>query len=748
MDNNKNQPIKYFLDNIWPKHRSQLYRDLYKTYHPSTYIESFNRPSSNFENALETLADAVHEGKKLGLIDSSVDWSDIYHYDDRGISPTTFNKDKEEWEDDKRLIDDDGVPTLNDQLEIIDNTNLDWIHGILLFDVLEDIVEEFRCYCGENGVDPKCEGKCMDEFPPSPNHEQINRTGGTLKQDYYTLFNFMRELERAGIPVREYMRSPLFPKIIKLVDDGTTDYNDTGSERTSADWDNTRTQIEFEMDAPDRIYEQKEYPTGDKMNHLERTMKDLKLQLKLVGTFGFGITGMFGMAKDLLEGRYPVLSETDITLIFLAAMVYMGVDVVSDVKKVFEMINDRGLKNYITQTVNTLSDFKNVAIKVGEKAGFAISSLTELLGYTILLTPILDATTKLINEESLDIVTLGMYLKSALLSIGIFYVRNVFNSVIKRLRRFTDEEEPSDEILEEAFINGKKTYKQYSNLVSEELVGELSLLDPSQTNENLEWIVKQHTQISFTGTNLREVMNKYNENVNLIVTPEEKKLTHYKSLIELEIKLNKLIKEDKEHTTTYMAKIAEKATTDVVRDIFEIITLFEGGEDFVMLPDYYSDIDGDEYEYGELKFNLELNIVENQDGDNFIIDAFMGGEFNDIIYVDVSLSPNFNEKDYESLYVVLSEYIRHEIEHILQEVDPNRPDLPDEDLTQKSLSLTPFEYYSQDYEIDAQKAGFERRAKMEDRSLEDVVNDYIEYRQRIDKLTPREKTTLVNKITS
>eukprot|EP01050_Picozoa_sp_SAG11_P050362 SAG11_NODE_28020_length_326_cov_0.837004_1_plen_68_part_10 len=65
------QPIKYFLDNIWPKRRNQLYRDLYNTYHPSTYIESFNRPSSQFENALETLADAVHEGKKLGLINSS-----------------------------------------------------------------------------------------------------------------------------------------------------------------------------------------------------------------------------------------------------------------------------------------------------------------------------------------------------------------------------------------------------------------------------------------------------------------------------------------------------------------------------------------------------------------------------------------------------------------------------------------------------------------------------------------------------
>ena len=99
----------------------------------------------------------------------------------------------------------------------------------------------------------------------------------------------------------------------------------------------------------------------------------------------------------------------------------------------------------------------------------------------------------------------------------------------------------------------------------------------------------------------------------------------------------------------------------------------------------------------------------------------MGGEHDDTIYMDIVVSPDFNEKDYESLQIVLSEYIRHEIEHILQGIDPERPELPDEDLKQKSLNLTPYEYYTQDYEIDAQKVGFERRAKMEDKSMEEVM---------------------------
>ena len=46
------------------------------------------------------------------------------------------------------------------------------------------------------------------------------------------------------------------------------------------------------------------------------------------------------------------------------------------------------------------------------------------------------------------------------------------------------------------------------------------------------------------------------------------------------------------------------------------------------------------------------------------------------------------------------------------------------------------------------KAGFERRAKMEDKSVEEVIRDYIEYRQHIDKLSDVEKQELISKLTT
>jgi len=86
----------------------------------------------------------------------------------------------------------------------------------------------------------------------------------------------MRELERAGVTVTDYLKDPTYPNIIKLVDDGTTDYNTEGGDRNSADWENMRTQTEFEMDAPDRIYEQSADSPGDHISdeeeeHIDRT---------------------------------------------------------------------------------------------------------------------------------------------------------------------------------------------------------------------------------------------------------------------------------------------------------------------------------------------------------------------------------------------------------------------------------------------------------------------------------------------
>ena len=199
------EPFKYFMKKFWKPHKGNLYRQLYKTYHESTYEESFSEPSGNFDEALYTLEDGVKEGTKLGLL--APEFGTPGFDETLGDVPPATSKQAQEFY--QGTGHQATYPTLNDKLQILNGVFLDWVHGILLFDVFYDIVMEFRCYCGVYGIDPDCVGKCLDK---------------NLKKDYNTLYNFMLELKRRGVPVGEILSERHLEKI-HLIDNPDDGYN-------------------------------------------------------------------------------------------------------------------------------------------------------------------------------------------------------------------------------------------------------------------------------------------------------------------------------------------------------------------------------------------------------------------------------------------------------------------------------------------------------------------------------------------
>ena len=109
------------------------------------------------------------------------------------------------------------------------------------------------------------------------------------------------------------------------------------------------------MDVPDRVNEQ--YSEQEPTKSLfQKTLEDMGVQLQFVGTFGFGISGMFGMVKDVLEGQYPSLSEGEIILIFLSALSYLSINTIKDIQRLREEVKGRGLGGYVNKTVELLKD--------------------------------------------------------------------------------------------------------------------------------------------------------------------------------------------------------------------------------------------------------------------------------------------------------------------------------------------------------------------------------------------------------
>ena len=291
----------------------------------------------------------------------------------------------------------------------------------------------------------------------------------------------------------------------------------------------------------EEIYEQEEPPTPEEeptQSVFQKTLKDMGVQFQFVGTFGFGISGMFGMVKDVLEGRYPSLSEGEIILIFLSGLSYLSINLVKDFKEVREEIDKRGLKEYVNKTVELLKDFENISLKVVEKAGYTVSSLAELLGYTFLLVPILDITNRLIQENGFDIVSLASYLKGAIISVGIFYIRNLFNSLVLRLREVREKKQiygddyevddnTEDEMVEEGKFTGKVLSNRFINstILTESRIGELSLLDDSINKKSLKWVVTEENKINWLNLSISKSIEKFNNNKKLFTNTNIKEVT-------------------------------------------------------------------------------------------------------------------------------------------------------------------------------------------------------------------------------
>ena len=167
-----------FRDDIWVKEKRDIYSCLYQTYHPSTYAETFLKPSSYFDGCIMKMEPIISDGAGIGFLPFDHLNSFTWGFDTLG--PEQGN--------DYRI----GELLLQDT-----NYTLDWISATLVFDKLADIMEEFMCYCGENGIDPNCEGKCMGDF-------------NGLEKDYKEIYNYVMSVKQDGAPVESLLSSPGF----------------------------------------------------------------------------------------------------------------------------------------------------------------------------------------------------------------------------------------------------------------------------------------------------------------------------------------------------------------------------------------------------------------------------------------------------------------------------------------------------------------------------------------------------------
>ena len=182
------------------------------------------------------------------------------------------------------------------------------------------------------------------------------------------------------------------------------------------------------------------------------------------------------------------------------------------------------------------------------------------------------------------------------------------------------------------------------------------------------------------------------------------------------------------------AKLRQEIIT-IVKDIIQLFKNENEGEFY--LP---NDLRDDEFEYNFPKFNLEieLTIRPTEDVDDFLLNSEYYRNEN-IIAVLIVYNPKDKNQILYNLIGELNELIANELRHIYQKtygtynIDVQEPE-------------EPFEYYTQDHEIDAQVAGFKRMSQITRKPFEEVVRSWFEKNKDTHQLNDSEKEKVIQMI--
>lgn len=177
-------------------------------------------------------------------------------------------------------------------------------------------------------------------------------------------------------------------------------------------------------------------------------------------------------------------------------------------------------------------------------------------------------------------------------------------------------------------------------------------------------------------------------------------------------------------------------TNILVSDILKVVTSTKEGR--FMLPEWFNQ---EEMVYTESIINgytLELVVETSKDVINFELDGDLYYD-DDLININITINPNMNEESMRDLIGEIIETVRHEVEHI---------DQYDNGLERTKEPKGSEEYYSQNKEIGAQRAGFKMRSTEQNVDFETLVRNWFKKYPHKHELIPEQQEKVIQKILS
>ena len=165
--------------------------------------------------------------------------------------------------------------------------------------------------------------------------------------------------------------------------------------------------------------------------------ENYKLNFEFLITWGASIGGFISPISEFLQGRFPEISDLDLSLILTGIIAVNYIDNRKSVEKVLKLIREEGLSDIFKVGLDKSIELKEVMFKFLESLNITLFKITKMMSYAFII-PILVmlytmVINKQINESDAKEITLRI-LGSGLVNVGGIMIKDLISKLITRFK--------------------------------------------------------------------------------------------------------------------------------------------------------------------------------------------------------------------------------------------------------------------------------------------------------------------------
>jgi hypothetical protein len=176
-------------------------------------------------------------------------------------------------------------------------------------------------------------------------------------------------------------------------------------------------------------------------NYTSKVLKEVnenyKLNFEFLITWGASIGGFITPISEFLQGRFPEMSDLDLSLVLTGIIAVNFIDNKRSVEKVLKKIKEEGLSDIFKVGLDKSIELKEVMFKFLESLNITLFKITKMMSYAFII-PILVmlytmVINKQINESDAKEITLRI-LGSGLVNVGGIMIKDLISKLITRFK--------------------------------------------------------------------------------------------------------------------------------------------------------------------------------------------------------------------------------------------------------------------------------------------------------------------------